>query len=306
MFEMLTGRAPFPHTDPPALITAHLHVPPPRVTDLRADLSPAWDTLIERGMAKNPDERYSTPREFADDARRILQGQAPAPVTQVDSSPHPFAAPTFVPRTPSPVSHPQPDPSREPFAGSARRNRSGTAGWMVAAVCLGLVVALSGIVFVTTQGIGFSNERASEDTAPPTSTTTQTTATTPSPQNATTNTGNGTLPPANADLALSVPLTTVPCAGDYAVFVGAAVNPAQYRSEVQGFLDRFPGSSYLLAEQNCSSLRQRMPNGASIYSVYYGPYSSLADACTARSRVGGDAFIRQLDNSTPVGYEPSC
>jgi hypothetical protein len=98
----------------------------------------------------------------------------------------------------------------------------------------------------------------------------------------------------------------VPCDGSYALFVGAAVKPANYRTEVQAYLNRYPGSSYLLAEQNCSSLRHHMDNGASIYTVYYGPYSTLAQACEARSRVGGDSFIRRLDNSTPVGQEPRC
>jgi hypothetical protein len=98
----------------------------------------------------------------------------------------------------------------------------------------------------------------------------------------------------------------VPCDGSYALFVGAAVKPANYRTAVQAYLNRYPGSSYLLAEQNCSSLRHHMDNGASIYTVYYGPYSTLAQACEARSRVGGDSFIRRLDNSTPVGQEPRC
>lgn len=121
-------------------------------------------------------------------------------------------------------------------------------------------------------------------------------------------TGSGESPavPAAGDLGLEKPLTTVPCNGSYAVFVGAAVMPGNYDDEVQTYLDRYPGSAYLLAEQNCTSLRHHMDNGASIYTVYYGPYPTLTEACNARSRVGGDSFIRRLDNSTPVGQEPRC
>ena len=127
---------------------------------------------------------------------------------------------------------------------------------------------------------------------------------TPTPSRA----GSSELPPApdGGDLGLNTPLTTVPCDGGYALFVGAAVIPANYRREVAAYLDRYPGSSYLLAEQNCTSLRHHMDNGASIYTVYYGPYPSLAQACEALTRVEGDRFIRRLDNSTPVGHVPRC
>jgi serine/threonine-protein kinase len=83
------------------------------------------------------------------------------------------------------------------------------------------------------------------------------------------------------------------------------VVPANDRSEVQAHLSRHRGSSYLLAERSYTSLRGRTDSGADIYAVYYGPYAGLFQACEARSRVGGDRFIRRLDNSTPVGQEPS-
>jgi hypothetical protein len=49
-----------------------------------------------------------------------------------------------------------------------------------------------------------------------------------------------------------------------------------------------------------------MLDGSRIYTVFYGPYVGLAEACSVLARVGGDAFIRKLDNTTPVGQEPSC
>jgi hypothetical protein len=112
--------------------------------------------------------------------------------------------------------------------------------------------------------------------------------------------------PLPGDLGLVVPMTTVACDGRYAVFVGAAVRPTTYRADVETLLEHFEGASYLLTEQNCRSLRWYMEDGASIYTVYYGPYVSLDEACATKTRVGGGSFIRILNNTTRVGWEPTC
>ena len=58
LFEALTGRAPFPRENDLAVVFAHLREPPPSVSALRPDLPEALDRVIERAMAKNPDQRY--------------------------------------------------------------------------------------------------------------------------------------------------------------------------------------------------------------------------------------------------------
>jgi hypothetical protein len=113
-------------------------------------------------------------------------------------------------------------------------------------------------------------------------------------------------PVLDGDLGVSVRMTDVSCDGDYGVFVAAAVQPNSYADEVQRYLDQFPGAGYMLTEQNCSSLRHRMPDGSQIYSVYYGPYSSLADACEKRAQAGGRSYVRRLDDVTPVGQDAQC
>jgi hypothetical protein len=57
LFECLTGRKPF-EGELAAMVNAHLNDPPPRVSELRADLPPAWDDVIATAMAKEPDRRY--------------------------------------------------------------------------------------------------------------------------------------------------------------------------------------------------------------------------------------------------------
>jgi len=72
LHECLTGSPPFPKDSEIAVINAHLRDPPPRPTDLRFELPGAIDTVIEAGMAKNPEDRYSTCSELIDAARVAL------------------------------------------------------------------------------------------------------------------------------------------------------------------------------------------------------------------------------------------
>jgi serine/threonine-protein kinase len=64
VFEMLTGRVPFPGEDPLTVLNGHLNAPVPRASSLRPDL-PVWiDVTLGRALAKNPDERWSDIAEF--------------------------------------------------------------------------------------------------------------------------------------------------------------------------------------------------------------------------------------------------
>jgi len=64
VFELLTGRVPFPGDEPMAIVTAHLTMPPPAPSSLRPDL-PAWvDLVLARALAKRPDDRYHDMEAF--------------------------------------------------------------------------------------------------------------------------------------------------------------------------------------------------------------------------------------------------
>jgi len=75
-FELLAGEPPFRRDQELAVIYAHLSEPPPSLTSRRPDLPPAVDGVLARAMAKGPDDRYASCREFADDLRRTF-GFAP-------------------------------------------------------------------------------------------------------------------------------------------------------------------------------------------------------------------------------------
>jgi len=64
-FEFLTGWPPFRQDDAAALLEAHLTEPPPRLTSRRPDLPPAADDVLARALAKAPEHRYDSCREFA-------------------------------------------------------------------------------------------------------------------------------------------------------------------------------------------------------------------------------------------------
>ncbi|MFZ0832987.1 MAG: serine/threonine-protein kinase [Mycobacterium sp.] len=65
LYRCLTGERPYPSDDLAQLITAHLTAPLPKPSALRSDISVRLDTVIAKGMAKNPDERYSSATELA-------------------------------------------------------------------------------------------------------------------------------------------------------------------------------------------------------------------------------------------------
>jgi hypothetical protein len=78
-FEFLTGWPPFRLDDPAALLQAHLTEPPPRLTSRRPDLPPAVDDVLAQALAKAPDHRYATCREFAAALASALGLRPPPP-----------------------------------------------------------------------------------------------------------------------------------------------------------------------------------------------------------------------------------
>jgi Tol biopolymer transport system component len=85
-FELLTGDVPFAACEGWAVFSAHMNNPPPALTDHRPDLPPAADQVLAKAMAKSPDDRYESCRQFADALRDAL-GLVP-------QHPGPLAAPT--------------------------------------------------------------------------------------------------------------------------------------------------------------------------------------------------------------------
>ncbi|MDT5350228.1 MAG: hypothetical protein QOH91_3515, partial [Mycobacterium sp.] len=114
LYECLTGRQPFGSDSLEQQIGGHLTSPPPRPSERHPDVPAGLDTVIARGMAKNPDERYTTTRELAQAARAAVAGPATRPNPQIPQTPTfaaPFANPYPYPQSGGVANYPVPPPS---------------------------------------------------------------------------------------------------------------------------------------------------------------------------------------------------
>ncbi len=57
-FEMVTGQRPFNDKDPLKVLIQHQKTPPPRPSSLNPEISPEFETIILKMLAKNPEDRY--------------------------------------------------------------------------------------------------------------------------------------------------------------------------------------------------------------------------------------------------------
>jgi len=69
LHEALTGEPPFHRPSEVAILNAHLHAPPPKLTRAAPDLPPALEPVIAKALSKSPLDRYATCAEFAAAAR---------------------------------------------------------------------------------------------------------------------------------------------------------------------------------------------------------------------------------------------
>ncbi|MFN8420334.1 MAG: protein kinase, partial [Anaerolineae bacterium] len=65
LFEMLTGRVPFTKTTAAAVMYQHLLQPPPRLQKLRPDLPESLGQIVDKALAKSPDDRYQSAAQLA-------------------------------------------------------------------------------------------------------------------------------------------------------------------------------------------------------------------------------------------------
>jgi serine/threonine protein kinase len=74
-YEMLAGEPPFSGERPSDVMLKHTEEAPPPLSAFRHDLSPAIEPVLLKALAKDPELRYQTAGEFADDLTRVSEGQ---------------------------------------------------------------------------------------------------------------------------------------------------------------------------------------------------------------------------------------
>ena len=77
LYETLTGEAPFVSDSVETLVAAHIYTPPPRPSMVNPHVAAAFDDVIARGMAKDPDDRYGTAGGLGRAAHRALAAGGP-------------------------------------------------------------------------------------------------------------------------------------------------------------------------------------------------------------------------------------
>jgi serine/threonine protein kinase len=76
LFEMLSGRQPYEATTPMGVVVKQITDPIPHILDVNPNLPTGLEEVIEKAMAKNRDERFSTTRELADSLNAVVRGES--------------------------------------------------------------------------------------------------------------------------------------------------------------------------------------------------------------------------------------
>ncbi|MBF6454576.1 protein kinase domain-containing protein [Nocardia cyriacigeorgica] len=171
-FHLLTGTQPFTGTSPVAVIMAHAQQPVPSVRERRPDLAPQVDAVIARAMAKSPEHRFATSREFAAALGQALAGSAPhhaIPGTASDRYAPTVANPAggaFAPAAPArpPAAGPTPAvPHRPP--GSVGAGSRSARPHRIPLVIAGLVVAVIATIGAVVGIRGYLHDAGAEEAA---------------------------------------------------------------------------------------------------------------------------------------------
>ena len=129
-FNLLTGSAPFQHSNPAVVITQHLSAPPPHISERRPELADL-DGAIAKALAKSPADRYATCADFA-----------AALGSQLDTAPAEVAGRTEVIAAPTDVIAVRP-----PKARSGGRRTATAIGAIVAVAVAGVAILVGVHVF---------------------------------------------------------------------------------------------------------------------------------------------------------------
>jgi serine/threonine protein kinase len=165
LYECLTGKPPFPGDTLESQVVGHISTPPPRPSITGPEVPAAFDAVVTKGMAKDPDQRYPTTNELARAAREAStvpvaapfsapappnvpapSGPPAPPLTPPAPPPAPPPLPPLTPAMPSAGFPPTPQPAYAmPFPASTQAT-SGSSGalWIVLGVLVvgGIIVAL--------------------------------------------------------------------------------------------------------------------------------------------------------------------
>jgi serine/threonine-protein kinase len=133
-FHLLTGAPPYQHSNPVAIIGQHLNADIPKLSARRPDLAD-FDHVISTALAKNPDQRFRSCRDFAKALRE-----------------HVLAAPVGEHTTRAATRHAAPIPAGAHV--DARRPRISIRAVVLALIAVALIGAVTTVAVVLTGRVG--------------------------------------------------------------------------------------------------------------------------------------------------------
>lgn len=84
LFEMLSGNPPFEGDTAVDIVMKHMNEKVPSICRLRPELPGEMDVFLRKAMAKSPNDRYSTPRDFIAALEQLQQLLPPMPTHPVE------------------------------------------------------------------------------------------------------------------------------------------------------------------------------------------------------------------------------
>ncbi|MEU1204184.1 serine/threonine-protein kinase [Nocardia sp. NPDC005825] len=127
LYECLTGTRPYPGDSLEQQLAGHLNTPPPRPSLARPGIPAAFDAVIARGLAKNPDHRYPTAGALAAAAERAI-ASAPRTAGPIESGSGARQPATRILPPPPRLGPPAPPPRPVPAPGPPPRRRRRVLG----------------------------------------------------------------------------------------------------------------------------------------------------------------------------------
>src|SRR4051812_2023134 len=154
LFFALTGVVPFRRETDEARLWAHLSEPPPRPTDLVPEIPAAFDAVVERALAKDPEDRYPSAGDLGRAALAAAANQRPAGRERLvaKGAAAPVESPTFTAAArPAPAITParredtrrQPEGETAPLPSGRSRRPMAVAAALVVLAALGVFAALT-------------------------------------------------------------------------------------------------------------------------------------------------------------------
>jgi serine/threonine-protein kinase len=100
MYELLTGVLPYQADTPWGIVFKHISEPLPPIETIDPTVSPALRSVVEKALAKAPDDRFQTGQEMADAIRQAMATPTrPLFVRPISRPPAPAPAPKIRPPT---------------------------------------------------------------------------------------------------------------------------------------------------------------------------------------------------------------